>query len=87
MPNAYDNVIVKAEDEISRKTFKSAWAQKPCPPYLADFAAHYGAPTKRLNEQVKRNAERFPQDFMFTLTAQEKAEVVANRLLRPPAPN
>jgi hypothetical protein len=44
----------------------------------ADLAALYGVPTKRLNEQVKRNAERFPQDFMFTLTAQEKAEVVAN---------
>ena len=35
-------------------------------------------PTKRLNEQVKRNAERFPADFMFQLTAAEKAEVVAN---------
>ncbi len=44
----------------------------------ADLAVLYGVPTKRLNEQVKRNSERFPQDFMFTLTAQEKAEVVAN---------
>jgi hypothetical protein len=44
----------------------------------ADLATLYGVPTKRLNEQVKRNSERFPQDFMFTLTAQEKAEVVAN---------
>jgi hypothetical protein len=44
----------------------------------ADLAALYGVATKRLNEQVKRNVERFPQDFMFTLTAQEKAEVVAN---------
>ena len=43
----------------------------------ADLAALYGVPTKRLNEQVKRNSERFPPDFMFTLTAQEKAEVVA----------
>ncbi len=34
--------------------------------------------TKRLNEQVKRNRERFPEDFMFTLAAEEKAEVVAN---------
>jgi len=38
----------------------------------------YGVPTKRLNEQVKRNQERFPSDFMFQLTADEKAEVVAN---------
>ena len=34
--------------------------------------------TKRLNEQVKRNQQRFPADFMFQLTADEKAEVVAN---------
>ncbi len=44
----------------------------------ADLAELYGVPTKRLNEQVKRNAERFPADFMFRLTAAEKAEVVAN---------
>lgn len=43
----------------------------------ADLAELYGVPTKRLNEQVKRNAERFPDDFMFILTAEEKAEVVA----------
>jgi hypothetical protein len=42
-----------------------------------DLAQLDGVPTKRLNEQVKRNAERFPPDFMFTLTQQEKAEVVA----------
>lgn len=44
----------------------------------ADLAELYGVPTKRLNEQVKRNADRFPADFMFQLTADEKAEVVAN---------
>ena len=33
-----------------------------------DLAELYGVPTKRLNEQVKRNAERFPSDFMFLLT-------------------
>jgi hypothetical protein len=37
----------------------------------ADLAELYGVPTKRLNEQVKRNADRFPEDFMFQLTAQE----------------
>ena len=35
-------------------------------------------PTKRLNEQVKRNKDRFPNDFMFQLSPDEKAEVVAN---------
>ena len=37
----------------------------------ADLAELYGVPTKRLNEQVKRNAGRFPQDFMFRLTVRE----------------
>jgi len=44
----------------------------------ADLARLYGVRTKRLNEQVKRNRDRFPQDFMFQLTAQEKTEVVAD---------
>lgn len=44
----------------------------------ADLADLYGVTTKRLNEQVKRNRNRFPQDFMFRLTSREKAEVVAN---------
>ncbi|RJR21299.1 MAG: ORF6N domain-containing protein [Nitrospiraceae bacterium] len=44
----------------------------------ADLAALYGVTTKRLNEQVKRNRDRFPEDFMFQLTGKEKAEVVAN---------
>jgi hypothetical protein len=43
----------------------------------ADLASLYGVTTKRLNEQVKRNRERFPADFMFHLTAEEKAQVVA----------
>ena len=44
----------------------------------ADLAEFYGVPTKRLNEQVKRNKDRFPHDFMFQLSPDEKAEVVAN---------
>ncbi|MCL6472473.1 MAG: ORF6N domain-containing protein [Firmicutes bacterium] len=43
----------------------------------ADLAYIYGVSTKRLNEQVKRNHERFPKDFMFLLTKEEKDEVVA----------
>ena len=43
-----------------------------------DLAELYGVSTKRLNEQVKRNKKRFPEDFMFQLTEEEKAEVVAN---------
>jgi hypothetical protein len=36
-----------------------------------DLAALYGVPTKRLNEQVCRNRERFPDDFAYQLTPQE----------------
>lgn len=43
-----------------------------------DLAELYGVPTKRLNEQVKRNAERFPAAFMFTLAKDEMTELVAN---------
>jgi len=36
-----------------------------------DLAELYAVPTKRLNEQVRRNKSRFPRDFMFRLTAAE----------------
>src|SRR6478609_7049915 len=36
-----------------------------------DLADLYQVETKRLNEQVKRNSERFPEDFMFQLTTEE----------------
>ncbi len=34
----------------------------------SNLAALYGVPTKRLNEQVRRNLDRFPNDFMFQLS-------------------
>ena len=37
----------------------------------AGLAALYGVSTKRFNEQVRRNRERFPADFMFQLNVQE----------------
>lgn len=40
-----------------------------------DLAALYGVETKRLNEQVRRNIERFPEDFMFILNATEFADL------------
>jgi hypothetical protein len=42
----------------------------------ADLAAIYGVPTKALNQAVKRNADRFPDDFMFRISKDEKTEVV-----------
>jgi len=37
----------------------------------SDLARLYGVTTARLNQQVKRNLERFPSDFMFQLTREE----------------
>jgi phage regulator Rha-like protein len=43
-----------------------------------DLAQLYHVETRRLKEQVKRNIERFPEDFMFQLSKQEWNEVIAN---------
>jgi hypothetical protein len=42
----------------------------------ADLAMLYGVPTRVLNQAVRRNIKRFPQDFMFKLTQPEKNEVI-----------
>src|SRR5438552_460771 len=44
-----------------------------------DLARIYGVPTKRLNEQVKRNIERFPDDFMFQLSREETEALLRSR--------
>jgi hypothetical protein len=44
----------------------------------ADLAELYGVPTKALNQAVRRNLDRFPEDFMFRLTQEEKQQVVTN---------
>jgi len=41
----------------------------------AELATLYGVTTKRLNEQVKRNRDRFPEDFTFRLSLDELAAV------------
>lgn len=41
-----------------------------------DLARLYGVETKYLNRQVRRNIERFPEEFMFNLTREEKDELV-----------
>lgn len=40
-----------------------------------DLALLYGVETRRINEQVKRNIERFPDDFMFQLTPEEHSSL------------
>jgi phage regulator Rha-like protein len=44
----------------------------------ADLASIYGVETRTLNQAVKRNIERFPEDFLFHLNAKEKSEVITN---------
>jgi hypothetical protein len=44
----------------------------------ADLAELYAVETRALNQAVRRNAERFPADFMFRLSKEEKREVITN---------
>ena len=43
-----------------------------------DLAELYGVQTKALNQAIKRNRDRFPEDFIFKLTSEEKSKVVTN---------
>jgi len=43
-----------------------------------DLAEIYCVETKRLNEQVRRNIDRFPENYRFQLSNNEKTELVAN---------
>lgn len=61
-------VVSKAEIDSMIRTIRGVRVMLD-----SDLAAIYGVSTKRLNEQVKRNLERFPADFMFQLTAKETA--------------
>jgi hypothetical protein len=51
-----------------------------------DLAELYGVPTHRLNERVKRNRKRFPEDFMFQLTKEEaeslRSQIAASKVGR-----
>jgi len=54
-------------------SFPEIWEKKRNKKVMldVDLAVLYQVPTKRLNEQVKRNTERFPSDFMFQLSKDE----------------
>ena len=47
----------------------------------SDLAELYGVETKRLNEQVRRNPKRFPDDFMFVLTLNEADNLVSQNVI------
>lgn len=67
------NNLIKAEYETLIFQFRGLKVMVD-----ADLALLYGVPTKALKQQVKRNTERFPKDFMFELTSIEKNELVTN---------
>lgn len=52
----------------------------------SDLAELYGVETKRLNEQIRRNLDRFPEDFMFQLTEMEweslRSQIVTSKIGR-----
>jgi ORF6N domain len=47
----------------------------------SDLAQLYGVPTSRLNEQIKRNINRFPSDFMFQLTETEFKNLISQNAI------
>jgi len=49
-----------------------------------DLAAIYGVPTFRFNEAVKRNRDRFPEDFMFQLTQEEVETLISQNAMSKP---
>ena len=53
----------------------------------ADLSKLYGVPTFRLNEAVKRNVARFPEDFRFQLTADEAENLISQNALSKAAPD
>ncbi len=70
-----ENKIMLADEVIMTKILNIRGKQVMIDRDLAEL---YDVPTKRLNEQIKRNIKRFPEHFMFELTKAEKDEVVAN---------
>lgn len=64
--------VLAENDAIKSRIFTIRGVQVILAPDLALF---YGVPTKRLNEQVKRNGDRFPERFMFRLTSEEVASL------------
>ena len=60
--------IIITDEAIQDKTYTICGVQVMLDRDLVEL---YGVETKRVNEQVKRNIERFPEDFMFQLTKDE----------------
>ena len=71
-----NKIIAKIPDEIIANKIISLRNKKVM--IDSDLAKLYGVSTKRLNEQVKRNLKRFPDDFMFRITKDELDKIILN---------
>lgn len=70
-----NSIIITTDNQIQNLIYTFRGKQVMIDRDLADL---YQVQTKRLNEQVKRNIDRFPEDFCFHLDENEKNELVAN---------
>lgn len=68
MKELTDNTSLIPKERIINKIY---WVRGQRVMFDVDLAEMYEVPTKRLNEQVQRNKERFPEDFMFQLSERE----------------
>lgn len=68
MREAMKGELVLPEEAIAARIH---WIRREKVMLAHDLAKLYNVPTKRLNEQVKRNSARFPEDFMFQLDEEE----------------
>ena len=75
MSDTKDAVMIYESSSIQKKIYNFRDTQVIIDRDLAEL---YQVPTKRINEQVKRNIERFPETFRFQLDEKEKNELVAN---------
>lgn len=71
-----NKIIAKIPDEIIANKIISLRNKKVM--IDSDLAKLYGVTTKQLNEQVKRNLKRFPDDFMFRITKDELDKIILN---------
>ncbi len=69
------NQIVKIDDVIESRIL---WIRNEKVMLDTDLAKLYGVTTKALNQAIRRNLSRFPSDFMYQLSKDEKTEVVTN---------
>ncbi len=77
----------KSEIILQEKILKSIYVFRDQKVLIdSDLAELYGVSTKQLNQAVKRNIERFPDDFMFQLSKEEwqnlKSQFVTSKILK-----